>query len=106
MDENGNYIVTEVDIGSEYSGSFDIDQLNEGLDDNANELDNSNYTVIDPSDNQISDETTSQINADVPTNSKPLLLTIVNGLCGVVQATLERVDNVCMVLGNELEIIL
>jgi hypothetical protein len=106
LDEDEYYTVTELDIEFEYNELPDVNQLNESPDD-INELNNGNYTVIDPSDDQLSEnETTSQIDTNVPTNCKPLILTIVNGLCGVVQATLEGVGNVCVVLGNELETIL
>jgi hypothetical protein len=106
LDEDEYYTVTELDIEFEYNELPDVNQLNESPDD-INELNNGNYTVIDPSDDQLSEsETTSQIDTNVPPNCKPLILTIVNGLCGVVQATLEGVGNVCMVLGNELETIL
>ena len=106
LDEDEYYTVTELDIEFEYNGLPDVNQLNESPDD-INELNNGNYTVIDPSDDQLSEnETTSQIDTNVPTNCKPLILTIVNGLCGVVQATLDGVGNVCMILGNELETVL
>ena len=106
LDEDEYYTVTELDIEFEYNELPDVNQLNESPDD-INELNNGNYTVIDPSDDQLSEnETTSQIDTNVPTNCKPLILTIVNGLCGVVQATLDGVGNVCMVLGNELETVL
>jgi hypothetical protein len=106
FDEDEYYTVTELDIEFGYNESFDADQLNESPDD-VDELGNGNYTIIDPSDDQLSEnETTSQIDTNVPTNCKPLILTIVNGLCGVVQATLEGVGNVCAVLENELETIL
>ena len=104
--EDEYYTVMELDIEFEYNELPDVNQLNESPDD-IDELNNGNYTVIDPSDDQLSEnETTSQIDTNVPTNCKPLILTIVNGLCGVVQATLEGVGNACMVLGNELETIL
>ena len=106
LDEDEYYTVTELDIEFEYNELPDVNQLNESPDD-INELNNGNYTVIDPSDDQLSEnETTSQIDTNVPTNCKPLILTIVNGLCGVVQATLDGVGNVCMILGNELETVL
>ena len=106
LDGDEYYTVTELDIEFGYNESPDADQLNESPDD-INELDNGNYTVIDSSDDQLSEsETTSQIDTDVSTNCKPLIVTIVNGLCGVVQATLEGIGNVCVVLGNELETIL
>ena len=106
LDEDEYYTVTELDIEFEYNELPDVNQLNESPDD-INELNNGNYTVIDPSDDQLSEnETTSQIDTNVPINCKPLILTIVNGLCGVLQATLDGVGNVCMILGNELETVL
>ena len=104
FDEDG-YIVTELDIEFEDDDSSDVDQLNESLNGGVIELDDGNYTVVDPADVPLS-ETTSQIDTDVSNNCKPLIVTIVNGLCGLVQATLEGLGNVCMILGNELETIL
>lgn len=105
FDEDGYNIVTELDIEFEDDDSSDVDQLNESLDGGVIELDDGNYTVVDPADVP-SSETTSQIDTDVSNNCKPLIVTIVNGLCGLVQATLEGLGNVCMILGNELETIL
>ncbi len=105
FDEEGYIIVTELDIEFEDDDSSDVDQSNESLDGDVIELDDGNYTVIDPADVP-SSETTSQIDTNVSNNCKPLTVTIVNGLCGVVQATLERLGNVCMILVNELETIL
>lgn len=105
FDEDGYVIVTELDIEFEDDDSSDVDQLNESLDGDVIDLDDGNYTVIDPADVP-SSEITSQIDTNVSNNCKPLIVTIVNGLCGVVQATLEGLGNVCMILGNELETIL
>ena len=105
FDEDGYNIVTELDIEFEDDDSSDVDQLNESLDGDVIELDDGNYTVIDPA-GVPSSEITSQIDTDVSNNCKPLIVTIVNGLCGLVQATLEGLGNVCMILGNELETIL
>ena len=104
LDEDEYDIFTELSIEFGYDGPYDIDQLNESQDDDVNELDNGNCTVIDSSDVPLSEDT-SQISTNVSTNCKPLIVTIVNGLCGVVQATLEKLGNVCMILGNELETI-
>ena len=120
-DENGNFnglneddqfdedeyfsIVTELDIEFEGNDSLDVDQLNESSCDDVNELDNGNDTVIDPSDVPLSEDTL-QIYTNVSNNCKPLIVTIVNGLCGVVQATLKELGNVCVIFGNELETIL
>ena len=100
FDEGGYYAGTDV---IEYDDSC-INQLNEDLDD-VNELDGGNYTVVDSLD-QSGDESTSQVDENVSATSKPLIVTIVNGLCGAVQATLEGLGNVCVVLGNELEAVL
>ncbi len=90
------YIVTELDFELEYGEPFDSDQLNESLD---NKLD-TNYTA-DPSDDRLSNgEITPQINTNVSTNCKPLIVTIVNGLRGVVLATLEGVCNVLYGIGK------
>ena len=89
-------IVTELDIEFEDNDSLDADQLCESSCDDVNELDNGNDTVIDPSDVPLSEDTL-QIDTNVSNNCKPLILTIVNGLCGVVQATLEKLGNVCVV---------
>ncbi|MGB9977702.1 hypothetical protein [Methanobacterium sp.] len=91
--DNEYDVITELDIEFEYNESSGVGELDESLDDDVGELDDGNYTVIDPSDVP-SSETTSQIDTDVSTNCKPLIVTIVNGLCGVVQATLERLGNV------------
>lgn len=120
-DENGNFngldeddqfdedeyfsIITELDIEFEGNDSLDVDQLNESSCDDVNELDNGNDTVIDPSDVPLSEDTL-QIYTNVSNNCKPLIVTIVNGLCGVVQATLKELGNVCVIFGNELETIL
>jgi hypothetical protein len=104
LDEDEYDMFTELSIEFGYDGPYDIDQLNESQDDDVNELDNGNCTVIDSSDVPLSEDT-SQISTNVSTNCKPLIVTIVNGLCGVVQATLEKLGNVCMILGNELETI-
>ena len=105
LDENGDYITTEIYFEFEYNEYPDINHLNEDLDDN--ELCDGNYSMIKLSNDQLSEgETAPQIDTNVSTNCKPLLLTIVNGLCGVVQATLKGVGNVCMVLGNDFETIL
>lgn len=104
LDEDEYGMFTELSIEFGYDGSYDIDQLNESQDNDVNELDNGNCTVIDSSDVPLSEDT-SQISTNVSTNCKPLIVTIVNGLCGVVQATLEKLGNVCMILGNELETI-
>ena len=98
FDESGYYTGTEV---IEYDDPY-ADQLNEDVD----ELDGGNYTVVDSLDQQSGDESTSQVDENVSTTSKPLIVTIVNGLCGAVQATLEGLGNVCVVLGNELETVL
>lgn len=105
FDEDGYNIVTELYIEFGDDDLSDVDQLNESLDGGVGELDDGNYTVVDPADVP-SSETTSQIDTDVSNNCKPLIVTIVNGLCGLVQATLEELGNVCMILGNELETIL
>ena len=102
FDEDGYNIVTELDIEFEDDSSSDVDKLNESLDGEVIELDDGNYTVVDPADVP-SSEITSQTDTDVSNNCKPLIVTIVNGLCGLVQATLEGLGNVCMILGNELE---
>ncbi|MEN6292264.1 MAG: hypothetical protein ABFD07_09680 [Methanobacterium sp.] len=104
FDEDGYDMFTELNIEFGYDGPHDIDQLNESQDEGVNELDNGNSTVIDSSDVPLSEDT-SQISTNVSANCKPLIVTIVNGLCGVVQATLEELGNVCMILGNELETI-
>jgi hypothetical protein len=104
LDEDEYDMFTELSIEFGYDGPYDIDQLNESQDDDVNELDNGNCTLIDSSDVPLSEDT-SQISTNVSTNCKPLIVTIVNGLCGVVQATLEELGNVCMILGNELETI-
>lgn len=105
LDGNGDYIITEMCFEFEYNEYPDINQLNEDLDDS--ELCDGNYSMIKLSNDQLSEgETAPQIDTNVSTNCKPLLLTIVNGLCGVVQATLKGVGNVCMVLGNDFETIL
>ena len=98
FDESGYYTGTEV---IEYDDPY-ADQLNEDVD----ELDGGNYTVVDSLDQQSGDDSTSQVDENVSTTSKPLIVTIVNGLCGAVQATLEGLGNVCVVLGNELEAVL
>lgn len=105
FDEDGCNIVTELVIEFEDNDSLDVDQLNESSCDDVNELDNGNDTVIDPSDVLLSEDTL-QIDTNVSNNCKPLIVTIVNGLCGVVQATLEGLGNVCVIFGNELETIL
>ncbi|OEC88730.1 hypothetical protein A9507_03345 [Methanobacterium sp. A39] len=104
FDEDGYDMFTELNLEFGYDGPHDIDQLNESQDEGVNELDNGNFTVIDSSDVPLSEDT-SQISTNVSANCKPLIVTIVNGLCGVVQATLEELGNVCMILGNELETI-
>jgi hypothetical protein len=82
----------------------DIDQLDESFDDSIDELGEGNYTVIDSNDQS---GTISQIDTDIPTDiGEPILVTLVNELCGVVRSTLEGVDTICAVLGNELEMIL
>ena len=105
FDGDGYNIVTELDIEFEGNDSLDVDQLNESSCDDVNELDNGNDTVIDPSDVPLSEDTL-QIYTNVSNNCKPLIVTIVNGLCGVVQATLKELGNVCVIFGNELETIL
>ena len=105
FDEDEYNIVTELDIEFEDNESLDADQLSEGSCDDVNELDNGNDTVIDPSDVLLSEDTL-QIDTNVSNNCKPLIVTIVNGLCGVVQATLKELGNVCVIFGNELETIL
>ncbi len=102
FDEDGYDIFTELNIEFEDNGLLYIDQLNESQDWDVNELDDGNYAVVDPLDVP-SSEDTSQVDINVSTPCKPLIVTIVNGLCGVVQATLQRLGNVCMILGNELE---
>jgi len=104
FDGDGYYMFAELNIEFGYDGPYDIDQLNESQDEGVNELDKGKSTVIDSSDVPLFEDT-SQISTNVSANCKPLIVTIVNGLCGVVQATLEELGNVCMILGNELETI-
>lgn len=97
LEGNEFCMITESEIEFEYNELSDLYSLNESIDDDTNELD----TEADPLDDQSFEiEAISQID----TNCKPLIVTIVNGLCGVVQATLEGLCNVCMVLGNEFKI--
>jgi hypothetical protein len=102
LDEIGDYAAFEIDNEFEPWG---IDQLDGSFEDSADESDDGDYIVIDLNDE--SSETISQIDTDLPIDTgEPILVTLVNELCGVVQSTLEGVDTICAVLGNELEMIL
>ena len=92
----------DIFTGLEIEFEDNVDELNEN--DDVDELDDGNCVVFDPSDFP-SSEDTSYIDTNVSTNCKPLIVTIVNGLCGVVQATLRGLGNVCMICGNTLETI-
>jgi hypothetical protein len=115
-DDNGDYIDLSTDEQSDDNGDFtaveiddefelgDIDQLDESFEGSTDELDEGDYTVIDSNDQS---ETISQIDTNISIDTgKPLLVTLINELCGVVQCTLEGVDTICAVLGNELGMIL
>lgn len=85
------YVGTEVD--TEFNESIDIDRLNESLYNDVGEV-NTDYAGVGLSNDNLSGcETSIQTN----TNCKPLILTIVNGLCGVLKATLE---GVCTMYGT------